>query len=106
MHPRRQRASHLHPTVWVQVAYVPRFGLLAHHPSLVPPTGFQPEATGGRGWGMAEAGWGLSALLYFSYIFPIVFLFFPYFSGNWFFSFFRDGRAGGAVSVFFQKAVH
>ena len=84
MHPRGQRASHLHPTVRVQVAYAPRFGLLAHHPSLVPPTGFQPEATGGRGWGMAEAGWGLSALLYFSYIFlfpifPIFSLVFPIF---------------------------
>ena len=104
MHPRRQRASHLHPTEGVQVAYVSRFGLLAHHPSLVPPTGFQPEATGGRGWGMAEAGWGLSAplfcsyffpifFLFFSYIFPIFPLFFPYFSGNWFFSFFL-GKIG------------
>ena len=99
MHPRRQRASHQHRE-GVQVAYVSRFGLLAHHPSLVPPTGFQPEATGGRGWGMAEAGWGLSAPLfcsyffpYFSYFFPIVFLFFPYFSGNWFFSFFL-GKIG------------
>ena len=79
MHPRGQRASHLHPTVRVQVAYAPRFGLLAHHPSLVPPTGFQPEATGGRGWGMAEAGWGLSALLFFSYFFPIFSLCFSYF---------------------------
>ena len=78
MHPRGQRASHLHPTVREQVAYAPRFGLLAHHPSLVPPTGFQPEATGGRGWGMAEAGWGLSALLFFP-IFPLFFSIFSLF---------------------------